>query len=376
MNELPSDFGMGAVETYAHVGDPTPAPDHSVFWNAWFERLAQESPVLNARSAEDPTDPSATHEFVSTHGVRIGCRLITPAKDVPVRASLVTVHGYSTPETLEQEDRRWSAVCDKGVAVLAIRLRGYPGSRTNMHGGAFDLDASDPSWITTGFADYQHKDWVLPDALADVCNAVRVMRNALLGRDARDLEPWLEGEPRHPDIYLHGRSLGGGLATIAASQLSGRMLGRPIVDRLALEVPSLGAWNWRLKHSNAGLSARFKSILDAYPDRREELIHRLRLMDAVVHGRKVRVPTLAMLAQRDEVAPAPTAAAVFNAIDSDPGYKWRFCVPCGHVDGDIATNRRMVVFKDVMRDFFDPDVHPTESMRAWESQMNGRCAES
>jgi cephalosporin-C deacetylase-like acetyl esterase len=372
MSELPSDFGMSAVETFAHVGDPSPAPDHSVFWNAWFERLGQESPVLSKRLEEDSSDPSATHEFVSTHGVRVGCRLITPPKDVPVRASLVTVHGYSVPESLEHEDRRWEDVCNKGVAVLAIRLRGFPGSRTNARGSIIELDASDRDWITTGFDSYEHKDWVLPDALGDVCNAVRVMRNALLGRDARDLEPWLEGEPRHPDIYLHGRSLGGGLATIASAQLSGRMLGRPIVDRLALEVPSLGAWNWRMLHSNAGLSARFQSILGANPDRHEELMNRLRLMDAVVHGRKVRGPTLAMLARRDDVAPAPSAAAVFNAVDSDPGYKWRFCVPCGHVEGDVATNRRIAVFRKVLQDFFDPDVHPLDSMQDWEAEMCGR----
>ncbi len=369
MDPIPNDYGLNAVRTYSHVGDPSPSPDHSVFWNAWFERLSQESPVLTLREHADESDPSATHEYVSTHGVRIGCRLMTPPEGVPVRASLVTIHGYSAPETLDHEERHWSAVRASGVAVLAIRLRGYQGSRTAINGNTIDLDANDRGWISQGFDGYEHKDWVLPDALADVCNGVRVMRNALLGRDAKDLEPWIEGEPRHPDVYLHGRSLGGGLATIAAAQLSGRMLGRPIVDRLGIEVPSLGAWRWRLEHTQLGLSERFNAIINNHPDRREELINRLRLMDTVVHARKVRIPSLAMLASRDEIAPAPSAAAVFNAIESDPGQKWRFCVPYGHHAGDTHNTRRVAMFGKALVDFFDPSIPPMESMREWESQM-------
>ncbi|MBO6513964.1 MAG: alpha/beta fold hydrolase [Phycisphaerales bacterium] len=369
MDSIPNDFGMDRVRTYAHVGDPTPARDHSVFWNAWFERLSHESPVLRVREQIDESDASATHEFISSHGVRIGCRLLTPPEGTLVRASLVTVHGYTVPDSLEHESRRWSAVCDQGVAVLVIRLRGFPGSRTDGSGNLIDIDATNKNWITQGFNGFDHKDWVLPDALADVCNAARVMRNALLGRDAKDLEPWLEGEPRHPDVYLHGRSLGGGLATIAAAQLSGRMLGRPIVDRLAIEVPSLGAWRWRLEHGGTGLSERFKTLIENAPDHRDDLIGRLRLMDAVVHSRKVRVPTLAMLACRDEVAPAPSAAAVFNAIDADPGNKWRFCVPYGHYSGDTHNTRRIATFGRVLNDFFDPSRLPMDSLDAWESEM-------
>lgn len=360
---------MDTVRTLSHVGDPSPSSDHSVFWNAWFERLRQESPVIRAREAVDKSDPSATHEFVSTRGVRIGCRLMTPPEGTAVKASLITIHGYSAPERLESEERHWTAVRAKGVAVLAIRLRGYPGSKTDAQGNTIDSDGNDRAWIAHGFDGYQHNDWVLPDALADVCNAARVMRNALLGRDAKDLEPWMEGEPRHPDVYLHGRSLGGGLATIAAAQLSGRMMGRPIVDRLAIEVPSLGAWRWRLANCDTGLSKRFSDIIKSHPDRHDELVDRLRLMDAVVHGSKVRIPTLAMLASRDEIAPAPSAAAVYNAVNADPGRKWRFCVPFGHRHGDTHNTRRVALYGKSLVDFFDPEQISMDSMARWESQM-------
>jgi len=369
MDSIPTDFGLDAVRTYSHVGDPTPGPEHSVFWNAWFERLCHESPVLRKRELVDESDPTATHEYISTHGVRIGCRLSTPPEGTAVRASLVRVHGLGVPGTLEHEAGGLADICSRGVAVLSIRLRGYPGSRLDTNGGPIDLDASDRSWITHGFDSYEHKDWVLTHALGDVCNGVRVMRNALLGRDAKDLEPWLAGEARRPDVFLHGRSLGGGLATIAAAQLSGRMLGRTIVDRLAVEVPSLGAWRWRLENSHIGLSGRFASIIESNPDRRDELVNRLRLMDAVVHGRKVRIPTIAMLAGRDEVAPAPSAAAVYNAIDADPGQKWRFCIPLGHCQGDTQSTRRVVTFHQALTDFFDPAQSPIDSMTEWESRM-------
>ncbi len=369
MDSIPTDFGLDAVRTYSHVGDPTPGPEHSVFWNAWFERLRHESPVLRKRTEVDESDPSATHEFISTHGVRIGCRLVTPPEGTAVRASLVRVHGYSVPKSLEHEERSLHEICARGVAVLSIRLRGYPGSRRDTNGNLIDLDANDRSWVAQGFDSYEHKDWVLTHALGDVCNAVRVMRNALLGRDAKDLDPWMAGEARRPDVFLHGRSLGGGLATIAAAQLSGRMLGRTIVDRLAIEVPSLGAWRWRLKNSGIGLSGEFASIIEATPDRREELIDRLRLMDAVVHGRKVRIPTISMLAGRDEVAPAPSAAAVFNAIDADPGQKWRFCIPYGHRHGDTHNTRRVALFQQSLADFFDPSRCPMDSMSDWEPRM-------
>jgi len=40
------------------------------------------------------------------------------------------------------------------------------------------------------------------------------------------------------------------------------------------------------------------------------------------------------------VVPAPTAAAVFNALAGDPGRKWRFTVRYGHHDGGVADMRR------------------------------------
>jgi len=364
----PEDYGLSDVQTFAHIGDPSPSPDHSVFWKHWYNRLIEDSPVLAVRTLADPSDPTATHEFVSQSGVRIGCRLVLPRCGRPVRASLVCVHGYTHTGTLEDSARRWQTIADSGVAVLILRLRGYPGSQIGI-GDQTPPDEHGAGWIGRGFAGETHEDWILPRAIADVCNACRVMRNALLERDSKaqiTVDPQID----HPGVFLAGTSLGGGIVTIAAAQLIGRLSGESIIDRLAIGLPSLGAWNWRLTHQlsgrPSGTTSDIERILSQHPDRRVELIHRLRLCDAVVHGRKVRVPTLAMLARKDEIAPAPSAAAVFNSIDADPGRKWRFVVPFGHFEGSVPNTRRHVLYERTMTDFFDPDRLPMESMADWE----------
>ena len=364
----PEDYGLTDVQTFAHIGDPSPAPDHSVFWKHWFQRLIQDSPSLGVRTIDDPSDPTATNEFVSQDGVRIGCTLVLPRCGKPVRASLVSVHGYTQTGTLEESARRWQSIADTGVAVLILRLRGYPGSQIGI-GDQTTPDKHGAGWIGRGFAGESHEDWILPRAIADVCNACRVMRNALLGRDT-DAEITVDPQIDHPGVFLTGSSLGGGIATIAASQLIGRLSGESIIDRLAIGLPSLGAWNWRLSHQlsgrPSGTTSDIERILSQHNDRRAELIHRLRLCDAVIHGRKVRVPTLGMLARKDEIAPAPSAAAVFNAIDADPGRKWRFVVPYGHFEGSIANTRRHVLYERTLTDFFHPDRLPIDSMEHWE----------
>lgn len=364
----PEDFGCSDVQTFAHIGDPSPSGDHSVFWTHWFDRLVEHTPVLTRRTAPDDSDPSATHELISEGGARIGGVLVLPKGDRPASASLVAVHGYHVSEPLSESAKRWRPIADQGVAVLVIRLRGYPGSQV----GVGDLTAPDAhacGWIGRGLADQTHEGWVVPHAVADVCNACRVMRNALLHRDT-DLDIPVDESIDHPGVFLQGSSLGGGLAVIAAGQLIGKLRGESIVDRLAVSLPSLGDWRWRLEHGRGGMTGELRGLLTHHSTRQSELIDRLRLCDAVVHARRVRVPTLAMLAKRDDVVPAPSAAAVFNAIDADPGRKWRFVAPYGHFEGGISNARRHALFERAMTDFFDPRRPPIEAMTAWETAMH------
>ncbi|MCA9303453.1 MAG: acetylxylan esterase [Phycisphaerales bacterium] len=363
----PDDFGMSAVRTMAHVCDPVKSSDHSGFWKRWYERLVLGSPVLRERTTHDPSDPSATHDFESIGGVRIGCSLVIPHDGARVRGALVTTHGYTNPPTLGSAAHRWRSLADNGVAVLELRLRGYPGSQLGI-GDQTLPDESGAGWIGRGFAAADASEWILPHAIADVCNGVRIMRNILLRRGGVRLE--IDPELTSAGVWMHGESLGGGIATIASALLMGRLPGETIIDRLAIALPSLGDWRWRLHQECTGTTLDIRRVIGAHADRAAELVDRVRLCDSAVHAAHVRIPTLAMLATRDSVVPAPAAAAVYNAIDSGPGRKWRFVVPCGHCEGGIHNSRRHALFGRALVDFFDPQHRPMDAMERWEPMMN------
>ncbi len=363
----PDDFGFNTVRTMSHVADPVPSLDHSGFWKRWYYRLLDGSPVLTKRVIPDPSDPTATHEYESFQGVKIGCSLIIPRNDQPIRGALVTTHGYTAPAPLAACADQWQEIADRGVAVLIVRLRGYPGSQIGI-GDQTTPDALGAGWVGRGFAGADAEDWILPDAVGDVCNAVRVMRNILLQRCEVNLD--LPVESGRSAVWVHGRSLGGGIGTIATAQLMGRLADENIVGRLCIALPSLGSWAWRMHQRATGTTVDLRRIIEHHHGRSEELFDRLRLCDSAIHASRVRIPTLGMLACRDEVAPAPSAAAVFNAIDAGPGQKWRFVVPYGHFEGGIANARRHALFEHAMTDFFDPNQIPSLAMERWENKMN------
>lgn len=366
----PDDFGCSSVQTFAHVGDPTPAPDHAPFWNHWYKAVTADRPFLRRRLTEDSSDPTATHEFDSAGGVRIGGTVIAPPEGVKTTGALVVVHGTS-PKQCEVEAARWNHLAKRGVAVFAIRLRGFPGSQRET-GDLRTPDQLGASWLARGLAAQDHNEWVLPHAVADVFNACRAMRNWMLGRRGGDDHP-VESTPEptdHPTVMLFGESLGGGIAVMAAAQLAGKLPRDHFIDRLALGLPSLGDWGWRFAHRPCGAAIDLVKVLTHHSDRRAELIERIRLCDAVVHAHKVRRPTLGKLAHKDDIVPAPTAAAVFNAIDADPARKWRYLTPYGHIDGGISNARRHALFERCMGDFFDPAQRPVDSMKAWEPLMH------
>ncbi len=347
---LPDDFGLSPIQTLAHVCSPRPATSHFTFWKAWSEAVFAHEPRLWPTRLTDPSDPTATHEFASLRSVRIGSTLLEPPAGTPIRAGLVTIHGYGRPLKLSEEAGRWLPLNTCGVAVLMVRVRGFPGSQTDTG----DLLASPFGWIGHGLevpisAPTGVCDWVLSGAVADVVNACRALHD------------WLRG--RGP-LFLHGESLGGGLAVLAAGQLAGRV---PI-DRLALALPTLGDWPWRLGPGarplgNAGsVGADVARFLIAHASLDSQVATTLRLFDAALHAHAVRPPVLCKLALRDDVVPAPTAAAVFNALASPPGLKRRFVTGYGHFDGGLADLRRHAEFEKLVNRFLDPDVEPMTAL--------------
>ena len=175
------------------------------------------------------------------------------------------------------------------------------------------------------------------------------------------LQGWLRG--RGP-LCLHGESVGGGLAVLAGGQLAGRV---PI-DRLALALPTLGDWPWRLgpgagPRGGAGsVGADVARFLVAHASLDGQVATTLRLFDAAVHAHGVRPPVLCKLALRDDIVPAPTAAAIFNALATPPGLKRRFVTGYGHFDGGLADLRRHAEFDKLVDRFLDPDVAPMAAL--------------
>ncbi len=365
---------LEGIRAIARVGSSVPAPDHSVFWGAWFRRVLAQRPTLSPipPGEGDPSDDSATHRLTSLGGVRLGVRLVEPPEGVPLRAGLVAVHGASVGKSLGQSALRWRSIAETGVCVLLVRVRGYPGSQLDT--GDLASGGTGVGWITRGLDQSARPlegemDWVLSGAVADVVNACRAMRNRLAGiDDEQEARPLDDKLP----MFLHGESLGGALATIAAAQLSGRLRQERIIERLVLSTPTLGDWHWRLSNpAPGGLGGEILRLLEAKPKLEEPILTRLHLMDTVVHAARVRTPTLCKLAMRDEVVPAPTAGAVFNALATSPGQKWRFVVPVGHAPGDRSAARRASLFVRCSADFLDPQRPVEDSMAPWEPLLLG-----
>lgn len=369
----PESFGFDALGTLAHVGSTVPASRHSAFWRLWREMVLACKPRLRSATPgdTDPDEPDVTHVFESVRHARIGCRLIEPPDGRAPRACLITTHGYAPEVKLGDSSQRWESIAARGVAVLLVRVRGYPGS--TMDTGPI---AREPTgWVTHGLPTREVGvgdllGWVYPLAVADVVNACRAAAAAL-------------GAP----IWMHGESLGGGLGVTAAAHCaphcdwSGGHVGRagegvigPPIERLALGLPTMGDWPWRRRFAMASFARASGSAGDvrrfiAHCRADEEAVYEtLRLADSVVHARHVLCPTACKLALRDEVVPAPSAAAVFNALRSDPGRKWRFIVRAGHAEVGLANARRHALFERMLHEFFDPDRAPEDVAQAWERQ--------
>lgn len=358
----PEDFGLSPIQTLAHVADPARAPRHTPVWKAWNAGVLGERPRLAPASESDPSDTSADTHFTGVRHCRIGCKLLSP----PGRpaAGAVVLHGYSNVPALGEHAERWRALADRGVAVLLVRVRGYPGSRLDCG----DWTTTECGYITRGLELPPGEDgigceWSFSYAVADAVCAVRALGRFVGASGNGDAR----GGNGAPPVYLCGESFGGAVAVVAASHLSER----DEVSRLAIGLPSMGDWPWRLEHlrpRGAGAGAQIARFMGDHADRADQIAGTLRLFDAALHARRVRCPTLCKLALRDDVVPAPAAAAVFNALSGDPGRKLRFVTKFGHFDGGIADLRRHAAFERLIDEFLDPAQSPEATLAAAESR--------
>ncbi len=355
----PTDFGLSVTSTLSRVATNRQPHHFKLFWSRWRQAVMGLNPRLTGRRENDPTDPTATHEFESVGHVRIGCRLLLPPASGPIRAGLVVLHGYDDPGPLQEQEQRWQGLAETGIATLNVRVRGYPGSALDVG----DLTLADEGWIAQGLdapvePDTGQAGWVLSGAVADVVCAVRSLRAQLRNQLQPDVP-----------VYVRGESFGAALAILAAAQLD-----REAPERLAIGLPSLGDWAWRLGHVEHPLGAAgdIQRVLVREARRCEEIETTLALFDTALHAPHVQCPILCKLAQRDEVVPAPSAAAVFNALRPSPQERWRFVTPYGHFDGGIANARRHALFERAVDAFLDPDRAPEEGINEWVKHQSDR----
>lgn len=342
----PEDYGLSPVQSLCQVAPSCPPSGFLQHWCPWHDRVWAMEPALRPVRPAELSQCGAvgvTHILESVRSTRLGCRIRMPESGV-VRAVVLTTHGYLVPGAQPiSDDGRWIGA---DTAVLKVRIRGYPGSQ---------LDTGDLTARPEGFAAIGLEEpgaSVLLDAVADLVNAVRAAR-AHFGPKVQ--------------IFLHGESFGAGLAILASSLLPHALM----PQRLVIGVPTFGWWSWRLaRRSYAGAGHDIARAIERHPDRAPAMIEALSMLDAVVHARRVTSPTLCKIAQRDDIVPAPTAAAIFNALGSDPGRKWRFITRFGHFDGGIADLRRHAMFEGLAGAFLDPSQDLNTLMSAWEPVLH------
>lgn len=362
MTGEPDDFGLSPVQTLAHVAGGQKPHGYTSFWQQWRKDESLRTVSLKPAGEDGFGDPGVTHRL-SGQDEAIGCRLIEPPEGTALTGGVVIGHGYGPQKSLEEEASGFGKLTARGLAVLVIRVRGFAGSP-----GGDEPDG----WILKGLADRADagkepdpEAWIVSGAVRDTVNAVRA------------LAAWLRERGVDTPPSLHGVSLAGGLATIAAAQLH-RMSDEGFegcgLSRLVLGAPTFGDWPWRMQsraHSGNGSGAELWDLFLRHTRRADELLEMLRTYDAALHARDVRCPVLCRLAEKDDVVPAPTAAAVFNALATDTGRKWRFVTKFGHYDGGLAHARRYELFARCSADFLDPARDPDESMPEWAGVMAG-----
>ncbi|MHC4991724.1 MAG: acetylxylan esterase [Planctomycetota bacterium] len=318
MISQPDDYGLTAEQTLAHRSGAVRPPDFDSFW-AEVREAARAMPL----SVQGSIDGTGEIVLRSLDDVRIVGQLHAPESEP--RAVVVTTHGYAT--TTPTEGRAIDGWLERDMAVLCLRVRGFPPS-------TIDFDDLGVSWILHSIESAEQ--WVLRGAVIDVVTAVRAMRHHF-GPDV--------------PLVLHGESFGGGLAVLAGAQLF--RLGEPPF-RLILALPSLGDWRWRLGRYCNGAGGQINMLLEALRDDQEAVLRSLALFDATLHATDIDCPVFCKLALRDDTVPAPSAAAVFNALATPTARRGRFVTGFGHFDGGLSDARRHALFERLHPVFGDP----------------------
>jgi cephalosporin-C deacetylase len=320
---------MDAEATLAHRIQTAPPDGFNEHWAAFREEVAALPRRWRSSIGPDSPGETALTPIPSTRGHAVFARIAVPPD--PVEGVAVVLHGAGAIEGFpplgpdERPPGLPRALLERGLAAVELRVRGVPPS-TEVLG---ELGAE---WILHRLE--SPDAWIVRGAVADVVQAVRCARHV-----------FGEATP----LLLTGESLGGGLAVLAAAQLEQMEI--PL-HRLVVGLPSLGDWRWRMGRHCAGSGGLVNERLLQLREDAELAQRSLELHDAAHHARFVTTPCLCKLADRDEVVPAPAAAAVVNALSSKD--LWRFAVRFGHYEGGLADLRRHAAFERLQAAWLRP----------------------
>ena len=334
------------------VGDSTPPAGFLQFWSGWHERAWANRPQLDPIEPVDASRagaPGVTHVVRSVGDVRVGCRVSVP--DGRLRGAVIDLHGYGMDPA--EPLRGDPGLTRRGLCHVALRVRGYPGSQFD----AGDLISRSGGYITLGLNDPQ--SWIAGQAVSDVVSTYRAIR--------------AQHGPEFP-ISIRGESFGGALAIVAASAI----VSRDTVHRLAIGVPTLGDWMWRLSHPEkcGGAGEELLRAMPTDAGHIAETLRTLRFFDVVIHARRIICPVVCKMASSDPVVAPATVAAVYNALGTAPGWKWRFMTDFAHIDPGSSVQatddlRRHALFARLTEEFLDPGVYPQTLMKQWEPELGG-----
>lgn len=279
-------------------------PGFDAFWQDTVDAVRQAplapvfTPVENLLPLIDSFDVS----FSGFDGARINGWLHLPAghSDGGTLPVIVQFIGYSGGRGLVQQDTRWAQA---GYAhfIMDSRGQGYGGilgETPDPHPSAGGV--AYPGLMTRGLG--SREDYYYRRLYVDAFRAI----------EAAQAGPGVDPEK----VVLAGMSQGGGLALAAAGLAAGRLSG---VRAVLADVPFLQDFPRALAVAARGPYPELVAFLARHRDQAGRALEVLNYFDGVHLARRATAPALYSVALLDDVCPASTVFASYNAYGTAAG---------------------------------------------------------
>lgn len=263
--------------------EQTRPADFFEFWSTTLAQLdLEDHDVRTERLEECAHSVLDSVSFRSLGGALIQGYCLRRKDDLP-RPLVIHAHGYNSASEVQHE---WSRA---GCHVVGFDVRGFGRSVTAVP------DPSPHGWIVTGM-ESPHTA-VLRGAVCDYVRAVAIAR------------PLVEAQSGSISrVVASGVSFAGGLALLAQGH-------RPVVDLLALGVPTFGWFEGRRLLRPGGSAAELNAHLDTCPPEVErQVMTTTAYFDAVNTADLVRAPVVIGVGCVDPIVPPETVYAVINHL--------------------------------------------------------------